>query len=420
MAAVGAELRSRGHEVIFFQIPDFAKLVDEIGLEFHVVGDREFPPGSIKRLDEVLGRLDGIDGLRYSLKRSVDQSKLFLEVLPTALHEERIDFLVIDDVELYGFTVAEFMGLPYATLSMALPVAIDESVPPYFTNWSYRADAIGRFRNRLGYRAYLRLARPLATLVDAYRLMWKLPPRTSRESRRRRLASISQLPRCLDFPRVALSRFYYTAPFGLKLPREAIQFPWHRLDGRPIVYASFGTVMSRPDELKMIAKASNDLGYQAVIACGGARRSDVTTPDGSNAVVIDRAPQLDLLSRASVIVTHGGLNTALEALAFGVPLLAIPFVNDQAGVAARLQWKGVADVLRPHSVTHSNLTRALSRLVGKHEYRDCAQRLSEQIQTIDGARKAAEIIELVAQKCSKPSETNRQENQVRGNYSAIL
>lgn len=56
----------------------------------------------------------------------------------------------------------------------------------------------------------------------------------------------------------------------------------------------------------------------------------------ANAVVVDRAPQIELLKRSALCITHGGLNTTLEDLAQGVPLVAIPVTNDQPGVAARI------------------------------------------------------------------------------------
>ena len=56
------------------------------------------------------------------------------------------------------------------------------------------------------------------------------------------LAQITQLPQCLDFPRSSFpSNFYYTGPFANRAARPHVDFPWDRLDGRPIIYASLGT-----------------------------------------------------------------------------------------------------------------------------------------------------------------------------------
>ena len=57
------------------------------------------------------------------------------------------------------------------------------------------------------------------------------------------------------------------------------------------------------------------------------------------------APQLELVKRAAAVVTHAGLNTTLESLAEGVPLVAIPQGNDQPGVAARIAHHGAGVVV---------------------------------------------------------------------------
>jgi zeaxanthin glucosyltransferase len=52
--------------------------------------------------------------------------------------------------------------------------------------------------------------------------------------------------------------------------------------------------------------------------------------------VTDFAPQQAVLARADLCITHAGLNTVLDALVAGVPLLALPIAFDQPGVAARI------------------------------------------------------------------------------------
>lgn len=54
-----------------------------------------------------------------------------------------------------------------------------------------------------------------------------------------------------------------------------------------------------------------------------------------NPIVVNYAPQLELLKIADLTITHAGVNTTLESLSNGVPLVAIPITNDQPGVAAR-------------------------------------------------------------------------------------
>jgi zeaxanthin glucosyltransferase len=54
-------------------------------------------------------------------------------------------------------------------------------------------------------------------------------------------------------------------------------------------------------------------------------------PIAANTIVVRSAPQIELLKRAALCLTHAGLNTTLEALAEGVPLVAIPIGYVQPG-----------------------------------------------------------------------------------------
>ena len=73
---------------------------------------------------------------------------------------------------------------------------------------------------------------------------------------------------------------------------------------------------------------------QMVLSVGRNFNPDDLGQIPSNTIVVRAAPQIDLLKRAALSITHAGLNTALEALAQGVPMVAIPVGFDQPGVAA--------------------------------------------------------------------------------------
>lgn len=62
-------------------------------------------------------------------------------------------------------------------------------------------------------------------------------------------------------------------------------------------------------------------------------------------IVVEFAPQLELLKCAALCITHAGLNTALECLSNGLPMVAIPITNDQPGVAARSEWMGTGEMV---------------------------------------------------------------------------
>ena len=108
------------------------------------------------------------------------------------------------------------------------------------------------------------------------------------------------------------------------------------IDRGTLIYASMGTVQTGLANVfyTIAAAATKRKGFQLVLSVGNTLDPEQIGPVPSNAIIVKHAPQLELLKQASVCVTHAGLNTVLEALAQGVPQVAIPVANDQPGVAA--------------------------------------------------------------------------------------
>lgn len=118
-------------------------------------------------------------------------------------------------------------------------------------------------------------------------------------------------------------------------------------------------------------------------------------------LVVRYVPQLELLKRATLCITHAGLNTALESLKQGVPMLAIPVTNDQPGVAARIQWHEVGRRLRLKKINVQRLRAMIEELLSQSRYTEKAKAIQHEIAGIDGIALASEIIER-AIKTGKP------------------
>ena len=103
---------------------------------------------------------------------------------------------------------------------------------------------------------------------------------------------------------------------------------------------------------------------------------------------------LALLERASVAITHAGMNTALECLTYGVPMVAIPITNDQPGVASRIAWIGAGEIVPLNKLTATKLEIALRLVLTQASYRQNALKLKQSIAQSGGVKRAADIIEL--------------------------
>jgi len=113
----------------------------------------------------------------------------------------------------------------------------------------------------------------------------------------------------------------------------------------------------------------------------------------ANVMVVSHAPQIEVLKRSSLCITHAGLNTALESLASGVPMLAVPITNDQPGVAARIANKKVGVVISPDQASPGTFVAAINQVLDDSTFRDNAQTLQEAIRKINSLSIAAGILE---------------------------
>jgi hypothetical protein len=103
-----------------------------------------------------------------------------------------------------------------------------------------------------------------------------------------------------------------------------------------------------------------------------------------NAVIVKRAPQLELLKQTSVCITHAGLNTVLESLTQGVPQVAIPVALDQLGVAARIADKRTGVVTSLHKLTADHLATLLDEVLTDSIYLENAYKLQKAIAKANG------------------------------------
>src|SRR5262249_9249335 len=132
---------------------------------------------------------------------------------------------------------------------------------------------------------------------------------------------------------------------------------------------------------------------QFVLAVGGQLDPKQLGAVPANVMVVSYAPQIEILKRSSLCITHAGLNTALESLASGVPMLAVPITNDQPGVAARIANKEVGVVISPDQASPGNFVEAIKRVLEDSTFRDNVRNVQKAIRSTDGLSIAADILE---------------------------
>jgi len=233
------------------------------------------------------------------------------------IQDLRADLVMVDQFFWPGSSVAEHFALPFITLCASHTMIRESTIPPSWMSW------------------------PCGVRLSAPRTAGLLPLRRS---------------------------------FSQPSRAAAGSFPIEQLNGKPLIYASMGTLQNRLAWVfAEIARASMGLDAQLVISLGGGKDPAQIGPLPGNPLVVRYAPQLGLLARAALTITHPGLNTALESLSCGVPMVAIPVGNDQPAVAARVRWTGAGEMLPLERLRANRLTPLVERVLTQESYphRNC-------------------------------------------------
>jgi len=395
MTTLGYELKRRGHRVTVVGIEDARPKVLAAGLGFKTIGQSDFPSEATKDLFTQLGNLSGAEGLKYTIDWIANTAKMYLRDTPEAVESLGIEALLVDQATPEGGSVAEHLDIPFISMCSALMLNREINVPPFSTLWNYDPTPTGLERNRLGYEKVNSFGKYLRKITNDYRSAWNLPTYEHPNQFYSHLAQVAQQPASFEFPRKELPTcFHFTGSYSNPSSRESIFFPYERLNEKPLIYASMGTLQNRLLWIfQAIAEACAGLDVQLVIALGGGASPDSLPKLPGDSIVVGYAPQLELLPRATLTITHAGMNTTLESLSNGVPMVAIPITNDQPGVAARIAWTGTGEVVPLAEVSVEKLQKAIKQVLTQDSYKENALRLQEAIKRGGGVSKAADIIE---------------------------
>jgi zeaxanthin glucosyltransferase len=398
MTTLARRLQARGNDVVFITVPDAGPALRAANLKFVPFCEQEYPAGSIAQEWSSVAKLHGEEVLRHSSRELIPGlCKAALEHLQEKIAEAGVEALVLDKTYFYVELVAMHLGIPYVHIWNVLHLDFSGASPACIFGWPHETTPEALARNAEGLKTAGEILGPMAEVAKPYaekaglQIDWNDPAATVSK-----LAVITQTPREFDYPNIHWpAQFHYAGPFHDDKGREKVPFPWDKLTREPLVFASMGTLVNGLEYVyRTILDAVRSLsGVQVVLSVGRNIDLDDLGPIPSNTLVVSSAPQIELLKRATVCITHAGLNTTLEALAQGVPMVAIPIGYDQPGVAARIAYHGVGEVLELQELTVARLSKLIQQVRSNQSYHDKARHLQKVIAQTRGLDLAAEVIE---------------------------
>lgn len=181
---------------------------------------------------------------------------------------------------------------------------------------------------------------------------------------------------------------------GVQIGKRTAFGSWKAPDnGKPLLYSSLGTAFNNwPDYYPILFDAVRDLDINVFAALGSidpASLKDIP----ANVEFGQMVPQLDILSQASVFITHAGMGGTGEAIYYGVPMIAIPQMEEQAITARQIEKLGLGVAfLDKSAITSEALKTAIQKLLTEPSYKAAAEQFSADMKTLGGAKASVEAL----------------------------
>ncbi|MBD2099987.1 glycosyltransferase [Leptolyngbya sp. FACHB-261] len=399
--ALGRELQSCGHQVIFFSMVDTVAVGQAAGLKVVECAAQELPLGTVNRL--MTSMAGGTPPWKMSAMMKevewINTANLLAVDAWMNQHSGQLDCLLIDALTPHFYLLGEKHYIPYIILEPSIPAFLySPDIPPTMLGFDYSNSWFGKIRDRITNALFAKVIGPFfSTVQNYYAQAWNLPQSQGLGDSRQALARLSQVPSAFDFPRQDKDKYVYTGPWVNASARVRVDFPWTRLNGKPLIYAALGTVYNdQTTAYQMIAQTCQELECQLVLAVGPHMTDETLKAlqqQHPQFLFVRKAPQVELLQRTKLFITHAGMNSTLEALQAGVPMVAIPPGNDQPGVAARIRYHQLGITLPSKQLSVERLHRALTAVWNREIYTDNVQKFAHEIASKPGLTLAVTAIE---------------------------
>lgn len=381
--AVVKELVRRGDTVIYYSFTKFQAAIESTGAEFRSY-DQELP------IDP-----DSPDPnlVRYATELLETAQLLVPQLLPRVV-AEKPDAIIHDSLCAWGLIIARSLKLPSICSISTFAISPRVAVTSFRDAWDFGAMMLESASDLV---KFFRIA---AALRREYGFAQAVPPEMySNFSDRNIIYTSAELqPYSASFP----ANFRFVGASIEEKPPDSdfaqsnfaqSNFPLPDAPQR-CIYISLGTLFNNNLPFyKMCIEALSGVDARVIMSIGKkiAVQDLGTLP--SNISAYSFVPQLDVLRKSDVFITHGGMNSVHEALWFGVPTVIVPQAADQKFVSKRLDALGAGIRIAKDEVNAERLRNAVEKILTTPSYKEVSTKLGDTLRRAGGAQKAADEIQ---------------------------
>lgn len=403
---IARQLVQRGHDVRWYTGQRFRPRVEATGAHYlPMQAAVDFDDRDLNATFPARAALRGPAQFKWDLKHIfLNPAIAHIQDLTTILRAFPADVLLCDT----AFTAASMLSArgspPWAVVSPSALTINSRDTAPFGLGLPPSATPLGRLRNRaLAWLFHHVLFRDVTTHGNTIRAQLGLPPSAQSifdQATSPYLCLQGSTP-AFEYPRSDLPlQVHFVGPF---LPTPPVEWTppgwWEELTaGRPVVHVTQGTIATEADMLiqpTLAALKDEDL---LVVATTGGKPVDERElgPLPANARVASFIPHHFLLPHVDVMITNGGYNGVLIALAHGVPLVAAGRTEEKPEICTRIAWAGVGINLKTDRPAPDRLRAVVKQILADPHYRQRTAAIAADFARHDAPLEASMLLEQLA------------------------
>lgn len=348
---IGRTLKARGHRVFHFGLEDFEDYITSQGLEFMPAMADYFPKGFLTRHSFNISTFEVL--LSMLSKELKDRSLTAFDVLKKeadSLIEKLRPDLVVSDVLL--------ADLAFLIYSSGVPITLLSTI--LFYPWVTEKAVTNAFKH---------------------------------------ITTMFLCPQEFDFPYKKKRVVDHYVEASIDLERKEVEFSFDQLDvDKRLIYCSLGSQTHLYARGKGLLQTVIDAMWekkdcQMILSTGSTIDPTDFPSVPPNVFPVKTAPQLQVLKRASLMITHGGLNSIKECIFFGVPMIVFSLLRDQPLNAARVAYHGLGLRGNPDTFNATELLGMMDKIDGDPAFKARVEKMGKRFREIEESQISIEIIE---------------------------
>jgi MGT family glycosyltransferase len=373
------ELIQRGEQVICYNNEEFRPQIEQTGAIF-----RTYPTNMLTAT--AISKVLAEGNLAKPHLLMLQAAEIMTPFTLNALMQEQCDLVIFDSLAIWGKIASKSLNLrAAATIShfvFDLP-SMNLSLREYLT---MLGQYLPQVPNLL--KARRRLTRRYGKAYPSEQPLFPMRDKLNIVFTARELQPASSI---ID------ETFHFVGP-SISPQVRSEDFPFDALGQKPIIYLSLGTVHHTNTQFyNTCFNAFADYPAQFILSAGRDTDIDQLGAIPANFMVRTFVPQLKILQRANVFITHGGINSVHEGLYYGVPLILIPHQFEQLLNARCVTARGagliINEQVRHKKVAATQLRQALQEILSNPHYAENARKLQKTLHETGGFKQAVDKIQ---------------------------